>query len=133
MIRPARIYIAGPYSGNPLPNVRRAMDAWHALADAGFVPFIPHLTHYLHLHRQRPYEDWLAHDLAWLSTCNAVLRLPGPSPGADLECVRAVELAIPIFDSMETLFKAFGRRTGAAPLVIEPDPVPAISSHERQT
>lgn len=113
-MRVPRIYIAGPYSNAPEANVNRAMAAWHALADAGFVPFLPHLSHYLHLHRQRDYQEWLAHDLQWLALCNAVLRLPGDSPGADVECLYAVERAVPVFHSVEALVQAFGRRNGTS-------------------
>lgn len=109
MIAP-RGYIAGPLSEDPLPNVRRAMDAWHVLADAGFVPFCPHLSYYLHLHRQRPYQEWLHHDLVWLGLCDAVLRLPGASPGAELECLYAAERGIPVFDTLDGLLRAFGRQ-----------------------
>ena len=31
------------------------------------------------------YETWMEYDLAWLGACEALLRLPGHSPGADRE------------------------------------------------
>lgn len=111
-MRAPRIYIAGPYSNAPEANVSRAMAAWHALADVGFVPYCPHLTHFLHLHQRRDYQEWLAHDLQWLALCNAVLRLPGDSSGADIETLYAIERAIPVFRTIEVLVQAFGRRNG---------------------
>lgn len=103
-----RIYIAGPYTGGDVAeNVAAAMEAWHKLADAGLYPFCPHLSHFLHIHRQRPYAEWLDHDLAWLDACHAVLRLPGRSPGAgaDGEVARANEMGIPVFVDLEGLVR----------------------------
>ena len=103
----ARVYIAGPYTvGDPQANVNRAIDAWHAFADAGFIPFCPHLSHYLHVHRHRQYAEWLRHDLQWLALCDAVLRLPGESFRADSEVAFAVENRIPVFASIDELHDA---------------------------
>ena len=80
-----------------MQNVRRAIEAGHALADAGFAPFIPHLTHYWDEMFPREYESWMAMDFAFLSVCDGVLRLEGFSPGADREVAFAKELGIPVF------------------------------------
>ena len=103
-----KVYIAGPYSkGNMATNVAKAMAAWHKLADLGFAPFCPHLTHFLDMQKERPYEEWLEQDLVWLKECNAVFRLPGESNGADLEVDEADRLGIPIFYHIEMLAATF--------------------------
>lgn len=96
-----RLYIAGPYSADPEACTLRAIDAFHAVLDLGLYPFLPHFTHYAHLRRPRPYEDWMALDFGWLDACHALLRLPGMSPGADREVARANEMGIPVFTNME--------------------------------
>lgn len=102
-----RIYVAAPYThGDVAANVATAMAAAHELLDRGTAPYCPHLTHYLHLARQRPYDEWLALDLEWLACCDAVLRLSGHSPGADRECARAAELGIPVYHSLALLLEA---------------------------
>lgn len=100
------VYIAGPYTkGDVAVNVRNAMEATHQLMDAGHAPFCPHLTHYLHIHRPRPVEDWYKLDLAYLPACDALIRLPGESRGADNEVAAARDLGIPIFDSVKGFLK----------------------------
>ena len=96
-----RIYVAGPYRlGDVDANVRCAMDAGTALLAMGHAPLVPHLNHYWHLHAPHPERTWLDLDLAWLDVADAVLRLPGPSAGADRECEVARALEIPVFASL---------------------------------
>jgi hypothetical protein len=103
------VYVAGPYSkGDVGANVRRAYEAARALADAGLAAFVPHHTHFWHLLFPRPYEDWLDLDLAFLPCCDAVLRLPGASTGADNEVTRAESLGIPVFTDLDALIAALG-------------------------
>lgn len=99
-----KVYIAGPYTEpDPAVNTARAMDVWHEIADMGLTPFIPHLCHFLHIRRERPYTDWLEWDLAWLEDCDALYRIEGASSGADIEIERAQEIGIPVFRSLEDL------------------------------
>ncbi len=102
-----RVYVASAYSSDPVGNVRRACDAAHLVMDAGFAPLLPVLAHYINELRPRPYEDWLAVDLAWVVVADAVLRLPGKSPGADRETALAESRGIPVFRSLAEL-KAWG-------------------------
>jgi len=97
-----RVYISGPYSnGDCGENVRVAMTVGDILMRAGFVPFIPHLAHFWHISFPHTYDEWLDWDLAWLSTCDCMLRLPGQSPGADKEVAMARALRIPVYYSVE--------------------------------
>ena len=94
----AKIYIAGPYTkGDVAINVRTAFETANKLADLGFAPFVPHSTHFWHMMFPRPYEFWLDLDNEFLPCCQAVLRLPGESSGADKEVSLAQTKNIPVF------------------------------------
>lgn len=109
----ARVYVAGPYTqGDVAVNVRNAYQAANRLADLGFAPFVPHATHFWHMLFPRPYGFWLELDNQFLPLCEAVLRLPGPSSGADKEVRLAETLNIPVFTDVDDLVKHFeGRAT----------------------
>ena len=49
------------------------------------------------------YETWMKLDFIWVESCDALLRLPGESPGADREVKHAITLGIPVFYSMDEL------------------------------
>jgi hypothetical protein len=99
-----KVYIAAPYTRpDPCVNVHAVIGAANRLMDAGVVPFVPHLCHLWHTVTPRPYADWTAWDLEWIAACNALLRLPGESPGADAEVAEAVRLGIPVFYTEEGL------------------------------
>ena len=103
------IYVSGPYTqGDVAVNVRNAMLAGLTLMDMGYAVFIPHLTHWLHLIDPHEYEFWLDQDLAWLRKCDAVLRLPGCSPGADDEVAFAEHRDIPVAHSVAEVQALFG-------------------------
>lgn len=98
------IYVAGPYSGGDVvQNVRKAVSVSVELRDRGLVPICPHLSMFAHYLCPRGYEFWLEWDLTWLERCDALLRLPGDSPGADREIERAVELGLPVYFGVEAL------------------------------
>jgi Domain of unknown function (DUF4406) len=104
----ARIYVAGPYTqGDVAVNVRNAYAAANHLADLGFAPFVPHSTHFWHILFPRPYEFWLELDCQFLPSCEAVLRLPGPSNGADKEVNLARTIGIPVFTDINELVNHF--------------------------
>ena len=100
---PMLVYVAGPYTlGDVAVNVRAAIDAGNRIMDAGHIPFVPHLTHFWHIVHPRPYEDWLAYDNHFVPLCQALVRLPGDSKGADAEVALARGLLIPVFYSVES-------------------------------
>lgn len=102
----AKVYVAGPYTkGDVAVNVRNAVQAANELADLGYMPFLPHLTHFWHILFPRPYEFWCELDNAFLPHCDALLRLPGESKGADAEVALAESLGIPVFLSIADLRK----------------------------
>lgn len=99
-----KVYIASPYTvGDVGVNVKRQIDTAHELLDKGFSPYAPLLAHFLHIARPRAYDEWVLLDDEWLEVCDAVLRLPGESKGADREVALAKELSIPIFTTIEAL------------------------------
>lgn len=102
-----RVYVAGPYTkGDVAQNVRNAYAAAGDLADAGLSPFVPHHTHFWHMLFPREYESWLELDEAWVERCEYLLRLPGPSNGADKEVARAQLLGIPVYYTVADLVAA---------------------------
>jgi hypothetical protein len=96
------IYVSAPYSlGNVTDNVRRACNAGDVILAKGHIPFIPHLSHLWHLISPKSYEEWLRIDMALLDMCDALVRLPGESPGADREVKEAEKLCIPVYYGLE--------------------------------
>jgi hypothetical protein len=99
-----KIYVSGPYThGDKLVNVNAAIDMADQLVSNGYIPFVPHLTHFWDLRKPRKYDFWLDYDLKWLRDCDAVIRLPGTSKGADIEVAEAHSFGIPVFHSIEGL------------------------------
>lgn len=103
-----RVYISGPLlsSGDVEQNVADAMEAAIDLIAAGYAPLCPHLTWYLDQDGDIPHAVWMEIDLPWVSVSDAVLRLPGPSAGADQECREAFDRGIPIYNSIQELREA---------------------------
>ena len=102
-----RIYIAGPYTNpDPVQNTHNAIKTADALVEAGYDPYVPHLTLLWHMVSPHPLQFWYDHDMKWLEVCDAVLRLPGKSSGADAEVARATELGIPIYHNIDDLPEA---------------------------
>jgi hypothetical protein len=99
-----RVFISGPYTiGDIAQNVKVSMDVANELIDAGYAPFCPHLTHFLHMNHFQPYKKWLEIDVAFLEVCDALIRIPGKSKGADAEVRLAKKFGIPIFKNVSEL------------------------------
>lgn len=105
-----RIYVAGPIGAldeHRPAKLRAAIDAGAALLLAGHAPFVPHLWAAAMQDREvtadalAHYETWMEYDFAMLEVCDAVLRIPGHSPGADREVARAMQLGLPVYYSVE--------------------------------
>ena len=107
-----RVYVAGPISNGDsgkmgyqtvVDNIRQAIMAGDELADLGYAPFVPHLTHFWNLIMPRHYQSWLDIDDEWVVVSDAVLRIPGASKGADREVELAKNCGIPVFYSVQAL------------------------------
>lgn len=96
-----RIYVAGPMAkGVFAENMRAAYDTAHQIMNRGHWPFVPHLFWHLELWAARSAEEWLGLDKVWLAACDAIIRLPGASVGADLEMQWAGEHGLIAFYSV---------------------------------
>jgi nucleoside 2-deoxyribosyltransferase len=98
------VYLAGPYTKpDPVENTRNALLAADRLYAAGLFPVVPHLSLLSHLVAPHPPEYWYEFDMHLLDRCDALLRLPGESPGADREVDFAMGRVIPVFRSEDDL------------------------------
>jgi len=111
MSRKPLVYIAAPYSTpDPVQNTHRTVRcATELLRDGRVTPFVPHLSLLWHAITPLPDDVWLAYDLEILCRCDAVLRLPGPSNGADGEVAAARRLGIPVFEDVQALLTWAGQ------------------------
>ena len=101
------VYVASPYThGDAALNVRAQIEAAENLVGIGYLPYVPLLDRLWHLMSPHGYEYWASMSLAWLELCDAVLRLPGESAGADAEVARALELGMPVYYSIGELQRA---------------------------
>lgn len=79
-------------SGDPWLNVTNAIHAAEDVWKFGGVPFVPHLHTTWHMIHPKTHEQWLEFDFAWVRACDALYRLRGESPGAELEVALARKL-----------------------------------------
>ena len=106
------IYIAGPYSGRDAhgqhgymvieQNILNARAAMKELVNLGYGVFCPH-THSAHFEVITPdvgIDYWYEIDVHFLRLCHALLRLEGPSSGADKEIELCNELGIRVYYSI---------------------------------
>lgn len=109
------VYIASPYTkGDVAVNVRRSFEEWDALWDSGLcIPITPLASHFQHFLTPRSWDDWLNYDLQLIhAACDAVLRLPGESVGADREVEFARANYIPVFFSRTSLIDWLRKEAG---------------------
>lgn len=108
---PLKIYVAGPYtptSGDLHDAVRQAhqntlhaIDVGLELIKKGHLPFIPHLTHFIHMQSKEalPAQFYRDYDLAWLPQCDALFFI-SESTGANREKKWATEHGLTLFTNM---------------------------------
>lgn len=102
--RRPRVYVAGPMSAGDFDeNIARGIAVGSVLALDGYAPLVPHFDAYLPNREDLSWRDFLEIDLPWVRVADAILRLDGPSEGADLECRVAQAHGIPVFRSLEEL------------------------------
>ena len=109
---PKYVYIASPFSiGNTAVNLRISIDAAERILQAGHIPFAPLLSHVWDVVYHHDPEEWYQFDLKWVEKCDCLIRLPGPSRGADLELARAIELNLMVFYSVDNFVYMLGYNT----------------------
>lgn len=101
-----KIYISGPFTSDIEGNVKKAIDAADQVLKAGMFPIVPHLNHYWDVIHKHSYDEWHRWALFWVTECDAVLRLPGHSPGSDEEEDLAEREGIPIFYAIKEILYA---------------------------
>jgi len=103
-----KIYIAGPYTPTAgdlhdaariaHQNTQKAIEIGIEIIKKGHIPFIPHLTHFIHLETEEPLpaDFYKEYDMVWLCYCDALYFI-GPSEGASRERKWAEENGLKIF------------------------------------
>lgn len=110
---PLRVYIAGPMThGEPGQNLSAAAHAAAVLVRAGCAVYVPHLYWLVDAVSPCAREDWMRSDLAWVERSDALLRLPGKSPGADIEVKHAERNGVTVFRSLDWLTEVIAREAG---------------------
>ena len=109
--RRPRVYISGPITkGDRRANFQQAADAHKTLMLAGFAVLNPMLTMRLPGAFVIPHDTWIANDLPWVAVADAILRLPGRSKGADIECEHALIHGIPVFHELRDLLQCHAKQ-----------------------
>jgi hypothetical protein len=108
-MKPLKIYVAGPYTPKNCSlhdaariaqrNTTEAIKIGNAIMAKGHYVFVPHLTHYLHIHESCEIHDakfWYELDNSFLMDWANALYYLAPSWGADeeLKWAEAKELTI---------------------------------------
>jgi len=107
--KPIKVYVSGPFShGDEAKNVEIAVDRGEELLQLGFIPYVPHLNEVWSKYHPHTWDEWLEFDKFWVSQCDALIRIPGISPGGDVEVNYAITLGIPVFYETEDLLNYFG-------------------------
>ncbi len=111
-----KVYVAAPFSDGDSQdeatkerNTEAAIDAAETLALAGHDPYVPHLTLWWGRRHPHSWAWWMERVTVWLRVCDAMVRLPGKSKGADQEEVIARCLPIPVYNSVEAFLKEHPR------------------------
>ena len=103
-----RFFVSGPYTASHprevLKNVNRAIDIAIELMRMGHAVYIPHLTHYVHLRPNCPFEykEYLYNDKEFLKVCDALFFIEH-SNGADEELELAKRLMKKIYCDLRTV------------------------------
>lgn len=107
-----KVYVAGPYRGEISKNTHNAIKIGGLLLSYGFVPFVPHLTHFWGIITPKEDEDWINYGLEWLKVCDCILVLPGfeNSEGTKIEIEMAKGLNIPIFYHIDEIRIYYGSK-----------------------
>ena len=109
-----RIYIAGPYCPKDCSlhdasriaqhNTDKAIEIGNALIEKGHFVFIPHLSHYVHIHYscKKDYGNWwYDEDITFLEHWATAFFYISSSWGADMELEFAKKKGLKIFYSLD--------------------------------
>ena len=114
------VYISSRYlNGNQAENVAIQLDIAHKIMDLGGIPIVPHLHHFLHIHKQRPYEEWTEMMLRYIDTADCVFHVPCISSRVDKEISYARKKDIMVFHDILYLEQFLQSRTGRTTKILE--------------
>lgn len=105
---PLHVFIAGPIdsSGATHLNLRNAVLEADILHKNKIFCFVPHFgVAWEQIAGPSPRECWINWCNAWLIKCDAMIRIPGRSVGADGEVQRSIDQNKPVFLSAHSLLK----------------------------
>lgn len=115
-----RVYVAGPLTkGDQFANVAAAIAAGERVMERGHVPFVPHLAALWHMQHHHAWEHWIRWCLSWVECCDALVRLPGESRGADREVAHAELMGVRVVRSVEALDEITIRRRNMAEMLAQ--------------
>lgn len=98
------VYIACPIErGVSSVNYWQASETERQLIQSGYAPINPARWMTVEWKQEIDYRTWMDVGLRKLRACDAVLRIPGESRGADLEEMHAGLFRIPCFYSLDEL------------------------------
>lgn len=82
-------------------NTLNAISVGLGLIEKGHFPFIPHLTHFIHMHSEIALSKtfYRSYDMIWLKFCDALYFI-APSEGANRELRIAEQSGLRIFRRM---------------------------------
>lgn len=94
------LYVAGPYTRpDPVINTHAACQVGLILFEqTEWVPMVPHITLAWHLATPKPIDFWYELDIYHMLRCDAIVRLPGASSGADRELAVAIDHGLKVVD-----------------------------------
>jgi hypothetical protein len=96
------VYVAAPFSeGDNATNIRLSMCYSQRLFDSGLVPFNPLLLNQHFIVHPADWTKAIQWCLSYLTKCDALVRIPGVSSGADIEVAMAEKIGIPVFETNE--------------------------------
>lgn len=94
------LYVAAPYTDpDPVANTHAVCKlATEIYESTPWCPVVPHLAMIWHTVTPRPYDHWLDYCLILMRRCDAIVRLPGKSYGADREMIEAADAGLRVLD-----------------------------------
>jgi len=104
MMRKTRVFVSGPLTtGEPITNIRKAVDAAEELMQAGYTPIVPHLMYFWQMVYPHSWDEMMTVCTEQVKACDVLLRLPGPSRGASVEEKVARKRGMPVVGSIPVL------------------------------